>query len=75
MTDLGNSTRNTETFENQPRGTAVIDVVTIENELNPYLLYHSIGPTIVLVTQQVTGANKYNSLSRSMVIAISRKKK
>lgn len=54
---------------------SVCDTSTVSSQLDPYVLHHCFGPATVLVTQQLTGANNYNSWSRAMLIALSAKNK
>lgn len=52
----------------------IIDSSVIDAQLNPYSLHHSYGPTNVLVTHPLTGAENYSSWSRAMLMALSGKK-
>ena len=46
----------------------------IDDPISPYFLHHSDNPSLVLVSQQLTGDN-YTSWSRAMMIALSVKNK
>lgn len=48
---------------------------SIEAQLNPYLLHHSLAPAAVLVTQSLVEASNYMSWSKAMLLALSGKNK
>lgn len=60
---------------NAPTANLVADSSEIDAQLNPYSLHHSYGPTNVLVTHPLTGAENYKSWSRAMLMALSGKNK
>lgn len=47
----------------------------LDGQLNPYHLHHSTTSIATLVTQQLVGANNYNSWSKAMHMALSSKNK